>query len=130
MKGSYTDLVCIMGGDGRKINEVLRFIVENSLISWGQFEVISKRREGGRHLDGRSRGAYYRLLEQSRAKIRAVIYSILLLQLMGLIDEQGMTIIDRVARQVAVTQGSDVDEGTAGDVIRVMEELIRRLSKI
>ena len=119
-----------MGGDGIKINEVLRFIIENSLITEKQLEIISKRLKGERHVQNRSRGAYYRLLEQSRAKIRGIIYSVLLMELIGLLDEQGKDVLERLSKQVVVTQGSDVDEGTARDVIHVIDELVRRLSKV
>jgi hypothetical protein len=119
-----------MGSDEIKINEVLRFIIENSLITTKQLDIISKRLKGERRVQYGSRGAYYRVLEQSRAKIRSVIYSILLMELIGLLDEQGKGVLDRLAKQVAVMQGSDIDEGTARDVIRVMDELVRRLSKI
>ena len=119
-----------MGSDEIKINEVLRFIIENSLITEKQLEVISKRLAGKRPAQNRSRGAYYRLLEQSRAKIRGVIYSVLLMELIGLLDEQKKTVLERLASQVVVTQGSDIDGGTARDVIRVMDELVRRLSKV
>jgi len=119
-----------MGSDEIKINEVLRFIIENSLITAKQLEIISKRLKGVRYVQNRSRGAYYRLLEQSRAKIRGIIYSILLLELIGLLDEQGKEVLERVAKQVVVTQGGDIDEWTARDVIRVIDELVRRLSKV
>lgn len=119
-----------MGSDERKINEVLRFIIENSLITAKQLEIISKRLKGERDVQNRSRGAYYRLLEQSRAKIRGIIYSILLLELIGLFDQQGKEVLERLAKQVVVTQGSDIDEWTARDVIRVIDELVRRLSKM
>jgi hypothetical protein len=119
-----------MGSDEIKINEVLRFIIENSLITAKQLEIISKRLKGERYVQNRSRGAYYRLLEQSRAKIRGIIYSILLLELIGLLDQQGKEVLERVAKQVVVTQGSDIDEWTARDVIRVIDELVRRLSKV
>ena len=119
-----------MGSDEIKINEVLRFIIENSLITAKQLEIISKRLKGVRYVQNRSRGAYYRLLEQSRAKIRGIIYSILLLELIGLLDQQGKEVLERVAKQVVVTQGSDIDEWTARDVIRVIDELVRRLSRV
>lgn len=119
-----------MGGEEVKINDVLRHIIENSLITEKQFSIISKRLQGDRSVHARSRGAYYRVLEQSRAKIRSVIYSILLLELLDMWDGQAKEVIDRLAKQVSVTYGSDINDATARDVIYVMEELVRRLSKI
>lgn len=123
-------MVYIMGSGEVKINQVLRFIIENSLITERQLEIISKRLAGEQCVENRSRGAYYRLLKQGRAKISGVIYSILLLEVIGLLGEEEREVLTRLAKQVAVTQGSDIDEWMARDVIRVMDELVRRLSKV
>ena len=127
---SYTDLVDNMDSSAPKINDVLRFIIENSLITEKQLDMIYKRLKGERGLENKSRGAYYRLLEQSRAKIRGVVYSILLMELIGLLDERRKGLLARLVKQVVVMQGSDIQGGMGGDVIRVMDELVRRLSKV
>ncbi len=119
-----------MGSGEIKNNEILNFIIERSLFTSKQFDIISKRHRGERAIQQRSRGAYYRLLKQGRNKLSGLIYSILLLQLAGLLDDQIRNVLDRLAKQVAVTQSSDIDEQVARDVIRVMEELVRRVSKV
>jgi len=119
-----------MGSGEAKKNEILRFIIERSLITPKQLDVISKRLRGERSVQERSRGAYYRLLKQSRDKLAGLIYSLLLLQLVGLLNEQTKVVLERLSKQVAVTQSSDIDEQTARDVIRVMDELVRRISKV
>ncbi|MFQ5969486.1 MAG: hypothetical protein ACE5J2_03205 [Nitrososphaerales archaeon] len=113
-----------------KNNEILKFIIERSLLTSRQFDVISKRLRGERGAQRGSRGAYYRLLRQSRNKIIGLMYSLLLLELIGLLDEQAKEVLARLSKQVAVTQTSDIDEQTARDVIRVMDELIRRMSTV
>jgi len=119
-----------MGFGEIKNNEILKFIIERSLITPKQLDIISKRLRGERAVQERSRGAYYRLLKQSRDKLAGLIYSLLLLQLIGLLDEQKKGVLERLSKQVAVTQSSDIDEQTARDVIRVMDELVRRMSKV
>jgi hypothetical protein len=119
-----------MGSGEIKNNEILNSIIERSLFTSKQFDVISKRQRGERPVQQRSRGAYYRLLKQSRDKLSGLIYSILLLQLVGLLDEQTKNVLDRLAKQVAVTQSSDMDEQVARDVIRVMDEVVRRIGKV
>ncbi|MGH9922719.1 MAG: hypothetical protein ACRD38_08210 [Nitrososphaerales archaeon] len=69
-------------------------------------------------------------MKQGRDKLSGIIYSILLLQLAGLLDEQTKNVLDRLSKQVAVTQSSDMDEQVARDVIRVMDELVRRISRV
>ncbi len=119
-----------MGSNEIKNNEILNFIIERSLFTSKQFDVISQRHSGERSVQQRSRGAYYRLLKQGRDKLSGLIYSVLLLQLVGLLDEQTKNVLDRLAKQVAVTQSSDIDEQVARDVIRVMDEVVRRISKV
>ena len=119
-----------MGSGEIKKNEISKFIIERSLITPKQLDVISKRLRGERSVQERSRGAYYRLLTQSRDKLAGLIYSLLLLQLIGLLDEQRKAVLERLSKQVAVTQSGDIDEQTARDVIRVMDELVRRISKV
>ncbi len=119
-----------MGTDGIRNNEILKFIIERSLITPKQLDIISKRLGGKRGVQERSRGAYYRVLKQSREKLAGLIYSLLLLQLIGLLNEQTKDVLERLSKQVAVTQSSDIDEQAARDVIRVMDELVRRISKI
>jgi len=119
-----------MGSGEIKNNEIFNFIIERSLFTSKQFDIIFKRFRGEHPVQQRSRGAYYRLLKQGRDKLSGLIYSILLLQLAGLLDDQTRNVIDRLAKQVAVTQSSDIDEQVARDVIHVMEELVRRISKV
>jgi len=119
-----------MGSEEIKNNEILKFIIERSLITPKQLNIISKRLRGERSVQERSRGAYYRLLRQSRDKLAGLIYSLLLLQLIGLLNEQTKGVLERLAKQVVVTQSGDIDEQTVRDVIRIMDELIRRISKV
>jgi hypothetical protein len=119
-----------MGSGEIRNNEILNVIIERSLFTSKQFDIISKRTRGEHSVQQRTRGAYYRLLKQSRDKLSGLIYSLLLLQLAGLLDEQTRNVLDRLAKQVAVTQSSDIDEQVARDVIHVMEELVRRISKV
>ena len=119
-----------MDSDGIKNTDILQFIIENSLITHNQLDIICKRLKGELGVHGRSKGAYYRLLKQSRAKIRAVIYSLVLIEFIGLWDINTKEVLKRLAQQINVTKESDVDEGSARDVIHVMDELVKRLSKV
>ncbi len=92
--------------------------------------MISKRLAGERSPQGRSRGAYYRLLKQSRDKMEAILYSVLLLEGIGFIDEPKREALQRLSRQVLVMRSGDIDEGTARDVTRILDEVMRRISRI
>lgn len=120
-----------MGSSDMKNNGVLAFLLERSLLTSKQFEMISKRMGGEPAARQVSRGAYYRLLKQSREKVEAVLYSVLLLESTGFIDASKKDALERLSRQlVVVMRSGDVDAGTARDVMRIMDEVLRRLSKV
>ena len=119
-----------MGAPSVQNNDILRFLLERSLFTSRQFEMISKRLAGERSPQARSRGAYYRLLKQSRDKMEAVLYGVLLLEGIGFIDEAKREALQRLSRQVLVMRSGDIDEGTARDVTRILDEVVRRISRI
>lgn len=119
-----------MGSVDLKDDEILRFFLERSLFSARQFDIIY-RRVHGRRDEGISRGAYYRLLKQSREKVEGVVYSMLLLAYIGALDRSRRGVLVRLLEQVDVISQSDA---IAGDVIRdvidVIDRLVRSMSRI
>lgn len=109
-------------------NEILRFLIENSLFSPKQFEIIFKRLKGERRT-AQSRGAYYRVLGQGREKLEGIFYSLLLLEATGLMEERRQ-VLGRLSQQVAVMRSGDIGPDTARDVIRIVQEVVKRLSQV
>jgi hypothetical protein len=83
-----------------------------------------------------SRGAYYRQVKQCKDKIRQIIYSIILLRLMGVLDDRIYTILDQLNAQftqitLVCEQESDMSqEMYTKNLIPVLEDVITKLSKI
>lgn len=82
-----------------------------------------------------SSGAYYRQLKQCREKIVIILYSMILLQSTGIVQPDTLVNLDRLAEQMNVifaSKNSDVssDDDRINDVMSVMDQLIKRMSKL
>ncbi len=116
-----------------KYNRLVRFLLERSLISKGQFEIIYTRKtmsKGyGYSAKDRSRGAYYRLLGQSRSKVESVLYSILLLVAIGALDEKRLRVMQQLMEQISIISSRDMDDADIEVVISVIQELVKQIGK-
>jgi hypothetical protein len=116
-------------------NELIDHILTNSLFTQRQFAIISKRLHSKGKAGNISSGAYYRQVSQCREKIIAVIYSAILLQSTGVLQSDALTTSGRLAEQLAVifdSQNSDIPSSRQklNDVMSVMDELVKRMSKL
>lgn len=68
-------------------NQCLRFLVENSILTSRQVSIISKRIRNDHSSDYRTAGSYYRQVKQCRVKIRRIMYTIILLRILNLMDD-------------------------------------------
>ncbi len=106
-------------------NEFLEYLIKNSIFTSRQISIIYNRRQGKR--DG-SRSTYYRVLYQGRNNVRRVLYSIMLLEILGVIDEEKKSILNRLIKQVSML--SNLDGVDLRDVTRIIDEVTKRLSSI
>ena len=116
-------------------NELIDHILANSLFTPRQIAIISKRRHGRGKVENISSGAYYRQVRQCRQKIIAVLYSAILLQSTGILQSDALLTLSRLADQLGVifdSQDSDIysRKQKLNDVMSVMDELIKRMSKL
>ena len=116
-------------------NAFYRDIIKKSLFTDRQISIIYKRVTNHSTVENISRGAYYRQLKQCRLKIKAVLYSILLLRLYGALDNQAMIAIERVATQLDVmsqaSRPSDFSGDRMGnDVALVVQKLVDTMCKV
>ncbi len=118
-----------------KYNRLIRFLLERSLISKGQFEIIYTRKvmSKGSGYDvknrSRSRGAYYRLLGQSRSKIESILYSILLLVAIDALDKRSLHVMQQLIEQISIIASRDIDDADVNDVISIIQELVKHISR-
>jgi hypothetical protein len=115
-------------------NAFFRQIVANSLFTERQLSIIYEWLDGSRKPGNISSGAYYRQVRQCKDKVAAVLYSAVLLQSTGVIQPDGLAVLSRMAQQIGViltSQPRDITRpASTDDVISVMEQLIKRISRL
>lgn len=115
-------------------NNLFGYLVANSLFTPHQISIISKRLQSSGKPENISSGAYWRQVRQCREKVMAVLYSAMLLQSTGVLQPEALSALSRMAEQLGVmfaSEGSDVPlQARTADVISVMEQLLKRMSKL
>jgi hypothetical protein len=123
-----------MAHQGSNSNALYAYIVANSLFTPRQLSIISKKLKGSGKPENISSGAYYRQVKQCRKKVISVLYSIMLLQSVGIVQSETLTILSKLAEQLAVifdSESSDaMSELNVDDVISVINEVIKRVTKL
>jgi hypothetical protein len=110
-------------------------LVANSLFTPRQLSIISKKLQGGGRTEKISSGAYYRQVKQCRKKITSVLYTMILLQSMGIVQLEAPATLSKLAEQLGVIFDSERSSDTTmrlnvDDVISVINEVIKRMSKL
>lgn len=115
-------------------NNLFGYLIANSLFTPHQISIISKRLQSSGKPENISSGAYWRQVRQCREKVMAVLYSAILLQSTGVLLPEALSALSRMAEQLGVmfaSEGSDVPlQARTADVISVMEQLLKRMSKL
>ncbi|MDQ3969324.1 MAG: hypothetical protein M3275_13130 [Thermoproteota archaeon] len=123
-----------MSDQGSNSNALYAYIVANSLFTPRQLSIILKQLDGGGKPENISSGAYYRQVKQCRKKVISVLYSMILLQSLGIVQSEALTALSKLAEQLAVIFDSKSSDAMSGlnidDVISVINEVIKRISKL
>jgi hypothetical protein len=124
-----------MGNRGPNSNTLFTYLIANSLFTPRQLSIILKKLQGGGKPERISSGAYYRQVKQCRKKVISILYSMMLLQSMGIVQSEASPTLSRLSEQLAVIfaseSSSDIMPGLkVNDVISVINEVIKRMSKL
>lgn len=115
-------------------NNLYSYLVANSLFTSRQLAIISKKLQGAGKVENITSGAYYRQVGQCRDKVAAVLYSVVLLQSTGIVQAETLNALGRLAEQLGVIFASEdsdvVGKLSVNDVISVIEQLVKRMSKL
>jgi hypothetical protein len=109
-------------------------IFANSLFTERQISIISNRLTSKNIIQNVSRGAYHRQLKQCRDKVVRHLYSMLLLESIGALDDQTLSVLGTLADQIAVM--SEIEERDIHherdiqNVICTMNEIIRKMCNV
>ena len=114
---------------------IYAYLVANSLFTPRQLSIISKKLQGGGTTEKISSGAYYRQVKQCRKKVTSILYSMILLQSMGIVQLEAPSTLSKLAEQLAVIFASESSSDVTtrlnvDDVISVINEVIKRMSKL
>lgn len=119
---------------GSNSSALYAYLVANSLFTPRQLSIISKQLQGTGKPEKISSGAYYRQVKQCRKKVISVLYSMMLLQSMGIIQSEALATLSKLAEQLAVIFASESSDAMSrlnvDDVISVINEVIKRVSKL
>lgn len=115
---------------GANFNPIIEEIIKKSLFTERQIEIIA-------NISGRlptrstvSRGAYYRQVCQVRAKTEALIYSVILLEGIGVISPKTMDAMQRIGKEMDVIFDSDVYGTHHKEMLEVISKAIKTVMVI
>jgi hypothetical protein len=108
-------------------------IVANSIFTPRQISIILNQLKGSGKPENISSGAYYRQVKQCKRKVNSLLYSMMLLQSIGIIKTDASVTLTKLAEQLSVIfsidNSSDIVLRTNGeDVMHVINEVIKRVS--
>ena len=107
-------------------NNIIRQIIKKSLFTERQIEIILNQRDLLESQFSISKGAYYRQVGQSREKLIALFYSIILLRGLGIILPDDIDVISKLSEQISVINDSDIFPEREDEVINVIDRLVRQ----
>ena len=107
-------------------NNIIRKIIKKSLFTERQIEIILNQKDLLDSSFSISRGAYYRQVGQSKEKLVALFYSIILLRGLGILLPDDIDVMSKLSEQVSVINESDIFPEREDEVIDVIDRLIRQ----
>lgn len=123
-----------MSNQGSNSNILYTHLVANSLFTPRQLSIISNQLKGGSKPEKISSGAYYRQVKQCRKKVISILYSMILLQSIGIVQSEALTTLNKLVEQLTVIFASESSDAMSrlnvDDVISVINEVIKRVSKL
>jgi hypothetical protein len=112
--------------DQSNFNNIIRKIIKKSLFTERQIEIILNQKDLLESKFTITKGAYYRQVGQSREKLIALFYSIILLRGLGILLPDDIDVISKLSEQISVISDSDVFPEREDDVISVIDRVIRQ----
>ena len=112
--------------DISKFNNIIRQIIKKSLFTERQIEIILNQKDLLESKFSITKGASYRQVGQSRDKLIALFYSIILLRGLGILLPDDIDVISKLSEQISVINDSDIFPEREEEVMSVIDRLIRQ----
>jgi hypothetical protein len=81
-------------------NQCLMFLIKNSILTPRQVSIISKRIRNDHSSDYRTAGSYYRQVKQCKVKIKRIIYTIILLRILNVMDDNINSSLEQIVTRL------------------------------
>jgi hypothetical protein len=107
-------------------NNIIRQIIKKSLFTERQIEIILNQKNLLESQFSITRGAYYRQVGQSREKLIALFYSIIVLRGLGVLLPDDIDVISKLSEQVSVINEGEIFPEREEQVISVIDRLVRQ----
>ena len=107
-------------------NNIIRKIIKKSLFTERQIEIILNQKDLLESKFTITKGAYYRQVSQSREKLIALFYSIVLLRGLGILLPDDIDVMSKLSEQISVINESDIFSEREDDVINMIDRLVRQ----
>jgi hypothetical protein len=107
-------------------NNIIRQIIKKSLFTERQVEIILNQKDLLESKIFITKGAYYRQVGQSREKLIAFFYSIILLRGLGILLPDDIDVISKLSEQISMINDSDIFPEKEKEVISVIDRLVRQ----
>ncbi|EGP94645.1 hypothetical protein [Nitrosarchaeum koreense] len=111
-------------------NNIIKQIIKKSLFTERQIEIILNQKDLLNSKFSISKGAYYRQVGQSRDKLVALFYSIMLLRGLGILLPDDIDVISKLSEQIRVINESDIFPEREEEVINVIDRLVRQACNV
>ena len=111
-------------------NNIICQIIKKSLFTERQIEIILNQKDLLNSKFTITKGAYYRQVGQSRDKLIALFYSIILLRGLGILLPDDIDVISKLSEQIRVINESDIFPEREEEVINVIDRLIRQACNV
>jgi len=111
---------------GSNFNNIISQIIKKSLFTERQIEIILNQKDILNSKFSITKGAYYRQVGQSREKLIALFYSIILLRGLGILLPNDIDVIFKLSEQISVINEAEIFPEREEQVISVIETYIRQ----
>jgi hypothetical protein len=112
--------------DESNFNNIIRQIIKKSLFTERQVEIILNQKD---LLDTKfsiTKGAYYRQVGQSREKLIALFYSIILFRGLGILLPDDIDVISKLSEQIGVINEGEIFPEREEQITSVIDMTIRK----
>lgn len=113
-----------------RFNKIIKEIIQKSLFTERQIEIILKHKNLIETQLNISKGAYYRQVSQSKEKLMRFYYSIILLRRLSIILPDDIDVMSQLSEKISVIKDGDVFPERENEIIDVIDKMVTQLGKM